>query len=110
VVSLDAPYEPTLLQVSTSRVGELDVCGELDIATGPLLSSRISAALANTQCQSVRLDLSEVCFIDCAGLGALLRGRAQARALGKDFVIERVGAPVRRFFARTEAGRSLLQQ
>jgi anti-sigma B factor antagonist len=109
VVSLHAPEDCTLLQIRTRDRGDVNVSGELDIATGPLLVSRVSALLAHAQCHSVRLDLSGLWFIDCSGLGALLRVRAQARGMGKEVVIERVGPAVRRFLERTDAGRSLLE-
>jgi anti-sigma B factor antagonist len=109
VVSLHAPHE-SALRITSGEVGDVDVRGELDIATGPLLVSRVSALLTDPRCRSVRLDLSELWFIDCSGLGALLRLRAQARGMGKQVVIARVGASVQRFLERTDAGRALLEQ
>ncbi|MEV3987363.1 STAS domain-containing protein [Streptomyces sp. NPDC049837] len=58
----------------------LTVSGELDIATGEELRSRLHAALA--QSHTVLLDLSGVTFLDCAGMRVLLWARRQAAATG----------------------------
>ncbi|MGW4757727.1 STAS domain-containing protein [Streptomyces chartreusis] len=59
----------------------LQVAGELDMATAPLVDHAIAACLAE-QPQHVYLDLSQLEFCDRTGLGALLRARHRARAQG----------------------------
>ena len=109
MTDLDTHNGTILLHMTALGGGNVMVSGELDIATGPLLASRVSALLADAHRDSVLLDLSEVWFIDCAGLGSLLAARAEARRLGKQVEVGRAGAPVRRFLERTDAGRSLLR-
>jgi stage II sporulation protein AA (anti-sigma F factor antagonist) len=73
----------------------VSVCGELDLATGPLLAD----ALASTDSMGdVVVDMREVTFIDASGLGVLLaaarqvadRGRALTLVCGADGVVERL--------------------
>ncbi|MFE2472637.1 STAS domain-containing protein [Streptomyces mirabilis] len=59
----------------------LQVVGELDMATAPLVDQAVAACLAE-QPQHVYLDLSRLEFCDRTGLGALLRARHRARAQG----------------------------
>lgn len=107
---LDERTDRALLELRCKGVGELDVRGELDLASGPLLASSITEHLADAHCRSVRLNLSDVKFIDCAGLGALLQARVDAQAAGKEVVIERAGPRVREFLQRTGTVRVLLAQ
>ena len=108
MTSLDERSDMALLELRCTGVGELDVGGELDLATGPLLAYRITEQLADAHCRSVRLNLSDVNFIDCAGLGALLQARQDALAAGKEVVIHRAGPRVRQFLQRTGTVRVLL--
>jgi anti-anti-sigma factor len=109
VIRQDAPDETDLLQLKPTP-GGVDVFGELDIATGPLLAACIAEQLSDAHCRCVRLNLSEVHFIDCSGLGAVLRARAEAHARGKDVVIECAGGRVRQLLERTGTSRVLLEQ
>ncbi|MEU9079558.1 STAS domain-containing protein [Kitasatospora sp. NPDC004745] len=54
--------------------------GEIDLDTAPSLRRALAAALESHR--EVVLDLSEVTFMDCAGLGALVRARNQADRCG----------------------------
>ncbi|MFN8078597.1 MAG: STAS domain-containing protein [Kineosporiaceae bacterium] len=51
----------------------LFVSGDLDLATGPDLDLRIDRALALHPSEGLILDLSEVSFLDCAGLHPIMR-------------------------------------
>ena len=56
-------------------------CGELDISTAPALEVRVRAA-ALADFERVLVDLRHVSFMDLAGLRALVRASATARAEG----------------------------
>src|SRR6201986_1191067 len=56
------------------------LCGELDIANAADLGAVLSEAVARNP--HVIADLSDLTFIDCAGLGVLVRGRRRARQAG----------------------------
>ena len=101
MTNLDVRADAALLDLRRTGLGKLDVGGELDIASGPLLASCITEQLADPTCSSVRLNLSDVNFIDCAGLGALLQARLHALAAGKQLVVDRASPRVRQFLQRT---------
>jgi anti-sigma B factor antagonist len=108
LTNLDVRADTAVLDLRRTAPDALDVVGELDIASAPLLASCITEQLADPTCSSVRLNLSDVNFIDCAGLGVLLQARLHALAAGKRVVIDRAGPRVRQFLQRTGTVRVLL--
>jgi stage II sporulation protein AA (anti-sigma F factor antagonist) len=48
------------------------VAGELDMYTAPRLRLLVEGELANSGAQNLLLDLSDLCFLDSSGLGAIL--------------------------------------
>ena len=80
--------------------------GELDLATAPdlwraceVLDERLEPGL------SVFVDLTELHFLDAAGLGTLVRLRNRVRAAGADLLVLDPSPPVRSVFehARLQA-------
>jgi anti-sigma B factor antagonist len=59
--------------------------GELDIANAADLRAVLSDAVARNP--HVIADLSDLTFIDCASVGALVRARTRAREAGGDLVL-----------------------
>lgn len=53
--------------------------GELDVQSEPLLLARLDALTA-PPCPNLVLDLRDVSFVDCRGLGILCRARSRALA------------------------------
>jgi anti-sigma B factor antagonist len=51
------------------------VCGEVDMATGPVLEDALDAAIRGSTGAFV-IDVAEVSFMDSAGINVLLRARA----------------------------------
>ncbi|WP_406513872.1 STAS domain-containing protein [Streptomyces sp. NBC_00161] len=77
------------------------VLGEIDIATAPLLSQALHAALADGVSRVVA-DFRGVTFCDVSGLNALLRARRAARARGHSLHVTEVTSPqVRKLFEMT---------
>src|SRR5437868_15343748 len=68
--------------------------GELDIANAADLGAVLSKAVARNP--HVIADLSDLTFIDCASLGALVRARTRAREAGGDLVLAGARGRVRR--------------
>jgi anti-anti-sigma factor len=68
---------PTLTRTTSPvrRWWALHVGGDLDLATAPDLEARLARALAFHRDDGLVLDLSEVTFMDCAGLRPVLRAR-----------------------------------
>lgn len=79
--------------------------GEIDLDTAPALHRALAAALGSHR--EVVLDLSEVTFMDCAGLGALVRARNQADRSGRSLVLRGAGRGVVRLLKLTGLHRRL---
>jgi anti-anti-sigma factor len=75
--------------------------GELDIATVPHLK-RLIAGLRARPGRDLSVDLSELTFIDCAGLRALLEVRAAVCAAGGILTLTGASAFTRRLLKITE--------
>jgi anti-anti-sigma factor len=74
---------------------ELAVRGEIDLDCAGLLQQAVVDCLADTP-QGVDVDLAGVGFFDCAGLNALLRARARARATGAELCLTALSPAVAR--------------
>jgi anti-sigma B factor antagonist len=75
------------LSLATQRDGEqvnLAVGGEIDISTADALERAIADAI-NGGSGTVIVDLSDVTFMDSAGINALLKGRRWADAKDQQF-------------------------
>ncbi|GAA2837034.1 hypothetical protein GCM10010441_71790 [Kitasatospora paracochleata] len=79
--------------------------GEIDLDTATSLRRALAAALESHR--EVVLDLSEVTFMDCAGLGALVRARNQADRCGARLVLRGAGHRVVRLLKLTGLHRRL---
>lgn len=61
---------------------------EIDLAQSDRFTKTLCEMAGNTACSAVVVDLSEVSFMDCAGLGSLIQAREEARRHNKPFVID----------------------
>jgi anti-anti-sigma factor len=70
----------------------MTLTGELDLSC----TDGLKARLGEVQCSKrrVRLDLSELEFIDCSGIRAILEAMAEARRGGCVFEVDRAVSPV----------------
>ncbi|PWI13302.1 anti-sigma factor antagonist [Streptomyces sp. Act143] len=59
----------------------VELCGEIDLCTGPPLSARLDSLTA-VPFPDLVLDLRQVAFIDCSGLRTLCRARNRVLARG----------------------------
>lgn len=64
--------------VPSSGTVRLAVAGEVDLATAPLLAVRLLAVVDARSATVVDVDLSEVSFLDCSGIGVLVAVRDTA--------------------------------
>jgi anti-sigma B factor antagonist len=69
--------------VVVGRTRIVRVAGELDMATGPQLNEEMSRLIEADEDKQIVLDLAELRFLDCAGIGHLteLVQRAASRAI-----------------------------
>src|SRR5947209_1422386 len=79
------------------RGARLKLTGELDLAVADLLADRLCEL--QDQQLPVRLDLSELEFMDSTGLNLVIKAADDARRDGWRFEVDRdVSPPVRRLF------------
>lgn len=71
------------------------VSGELDAFHAPRLSRQVREA-AHDGCRDSAIDLGAVTFVDCGGVGSLLRLRADVSAAGGSLLIQSASDCVRR--------------
>ena len=74
----------TPLIVTVEDRGEVCVVhavGEVDIATAPLLGRALKAGLASGR-PTVVVDLRQISFVDCTGIGLLTAARSRAHGQG----------------------------
>ena len=80
----DPDFDVTIAEEDGSTV--LSVCGEVDLATGPLLWERISTVIADGSTNLV-LDLAEMPFIDSTGLSVLVMTMRRLQDVGGQLVL-----------------------
>jgi anti-sigma B factor antagonist len=75
------------------------LCGELDAVDAPGAEAALAQAAAGNP--RVVADLAALEFLDCCGLGVLIRVRVQAQQAGGDLLLAAAGPRVRRLLALT---------
>jgi anti-sigma B factor antagonist len=77
----------------------IDVNGDLDMSNVGQLEKEIAAAIG--ECTGIIIDLTEVPFIDSAGISALLKGRRMADEQGRRYRVTGAGGMVRQVLDMT---------
>jgi anti-sigma B factor antagonist len=81
------------LSLSTRRDGDtitVAATGAVDLSTASVLQHEIAAAITGGDAANVALDLSEVAFLDSAGINTLLISRRLADSHGRGFRVVNV--------------------
>ncbi|GAA3050203.1 hypothetical protein GCM10020229_72120 [Kitasatospora albolonga] len=89
----------------TSAPAPLRSGGEIDLATAPALRRALTDALREHHV--VVLDLSQVTFMDCVGLGAQVAAAGDAHRQGRRLVLRAPAARVSRLLRLTGTDRTL---
>jgi anti-anti-sigma factor len=76
----------------------LALSGELDVVSAPGLEPRLSEALSEPGAD-VTLDLSDLEFLDSAGISVLIKAKQDAESNGRTLVLARPTEQVHRVFA-----------
>ena len=76
----------------------LVLSGELDVVSAPALEQRLSEALSEPGAH-VTLDLSDLEFVDSAGVSVLIKAKQDAESRGRTLVLARPTEQVHRVFA-----------
>ncbi len=68
---------PWGIEVSFPSPGtaRLAVAGEIDVATAPMLATRLLTVLTDHRPVDIEVDLADVTFLDCSGIGTLVAVR-----------------------------------
>jgi anti-anti-sigma factor len=75
---------PFGIEVSFPSPGaaRMAVAGEIDLATAPILGMRLLSVITDHWPAIIDVDLTEVTFLDCTGIGALVAVRNAAEQTG----------------------------
>ena len=92
------PNPNDFLSVTTAADGAIVVCGDVDIAGGPVLEAALQQRNHDPR---VVLDLAGVSFMDSSGLRNLLNASRKAKERGADVVLRNVGPVVSRLLEIT---------
>ena len=92
---------PVSYELDGHGAATIRIAGELDLVAGDLVVDAVAIAIGALAAPTggeaeVQLDLSEVSFIDCAGLSSLLRARRSATSQGCALRIRAMAPAVRR--------------
>jgi anti-anti-sigma factor len=95
-------FEPLFTTRTDSRngVAVVALAGELDIAGVPVMEQGLKA-FERDDITALVVDLSELTFLDCSGVHALLAARQRAEANGHRLAVVGAGPPTRRLFELT---------
>lgn len=86
---------------STPHSTTVHVAGELDLATGAMLSERIDRLSEGQTTRHVTLDLGDVTFIDVAGIRSVIRNRDSLSRRGFHVTFGRMSTVTCRIIALT---------
>jgi len=79
----------------------LSPAGDLDLAAVPRLEREMRDAIDRYRPETLIVDLSKVSFMDCSGIGILVRAQRGQRARGGRLVVKNPGELVRRVLVIT---------
>jgi anti-sigma B factor antagonist len=85
------PGSVRAVSVSTADGGVLDVAlrGEIDYLNAGQVAEVLDEAVRRQRPNSVRIDMSEVTFLDSSGIAVLVKGMKAARAAQADYLVAR---------------------
>ena len=100
-MSTSSPVNPlTQLHIDTTypspATARVAVCGEVDLATAPVLRDRLLGVLGDQGPTMVSVDLAGVSFLDCTGINALIAARNAAARTGRQMRVTQPQPIVRR--------------
>ena len=75
----------------------VEVCGEIDLTTAPVLNASLRAAI-DAEAQCIILDVEDVGFVDSSGVGVLLATHRRLQASGGELILVCPQPLVRKIF------------
>jgi anti-sigma B factor antagonist len=97
VLDVTTRDEPFVIKIDTST-DSARPCGDLDLATAPMLGRALAATANFAPAATVWLNLEDVTFIDASALGVVVSSRHRRRLLGGDLVVTGASPGIRRVF------------
>ncbi|MEV0129386.1 STAS domain-containing protein [Dactylosporangium sp. NPDC050688] len=91
-----APHDGVARSASHDGVARLAVAGEIDSLTAGSLHAALAAVLREHDPHRIELDLSDVTFMESAGVRTLLTGVVMAQRTGCDLLVVRASPAVYR--------------
>jgi len=85
---------------SAKRAATVSIRGAVDLASAPGMRDAIRACLHEGSLR-ISLDMDEVTFIDCSGVGAIIECRSEAGVTGSALSLIRPSRSVLRFMTLT---------
>jgi stage II sporulation protein AA (anti-sigma F factor antagonist) len=100
------PNDPTIRYEPASPDGLVvaALTGELDVDRADAVRDSLAAAATTPGCRYLRVDVSDLGFIDSYGLGALVSARNSAAAKGVTLTLAEPSPPVRKAIEVTGLG------
>ena len=100
------PNDPTIRYEPASPDGLVvaALAGELDLDRADDVRDSLASAAGTPGCRYLRIDVSELGFIDSYGLGALVSARNSAAAKGVTLTLAEPSPPVRKAIEVTGLG------
>jgi anti-sigma B factor antagonist len=81
---------PVSVSGSAEAVLAITLRGEIDYTNAQPVTGKVVAAIADTRPATVRVDLTEVTFLDSSGIGVLISAMKAARSADAEYLV--VGA------------------
>ena len=88
---------PAIVEV-TGEIVRIVLAGDIDFSTQESLNSAIDQALSIDRAKEIRVDMTNVIFIDSSVIRSLLRLQEKARAKGKSLSIWNCNDHIREIF------------
>ena len=100
------PNDPTIRYEPADPDGLVvaELTGELDLDRADAVRDSLAAAAGAPGCRYLRIDVSDLGFIDSYGLGALVSARNSAAAKGVTMTLAEPSPPVRKAIEVTGLG------
>jgi anti-anti-sigma factor len=103
VSGIEDPHEPEPIGFWVTRSNDasgvvLALHGELDVAAAPQLEKLLEEIRAEKH-RHVMVELSDLSFVDSAGVSVLIKAKKEADEDGSQFLLRRPTAQVHRVFA-----------
>jgi anti-anti-sigma factor len=104
VSSVNVPSMHITVEFPWPDMARVAIAGEVDMMTAPVLGLRLTTVLGQRSLAALDVDLADVTFMDCAGVGVLIMVRANAARTGCRMRLVNGVGTVARLLGLTDTG------